>query len=104
VSIQPHKFRGFSRNNAVILLLGLEIGSHNVLFHFKLTDGRIVEDIEGLELSDFAAARQEAVGLAHDLTRMRILGRDWSKWTVVVADDSGGQVLSVPITENSAGN
>jgi hypothetical protein len=88
----------------VVLLLGPKIGSHDVLFHFKLTDGRSVEDIEGLELFDFAAARQEAVGLARDLTRMRILGRDWSNWTVVVADDSGEQILRVPISEHLAGD
>jgi hypothetical protein len=73
-------------------------------FNFKLTDGSAVEDIEGLELSDLAAARQEATGLARDLTRGQILGRDWSNWTVVVTDDSGEQILSVPISESPAGN
>jgi hypothetical protein len=75
-----------------------------VLFHFKLTDGCVVEDIDGLELSDLAAARQEAMGLARDLTRGQILGRDWSNWTVVVTDDSGEQILNMPISENPAGN
>jgi hypothetical protein len=75
-----------------------------MLFHFKLTDGSNVEDIEGLELFDLAAARQEAMGLARDLTRAQILGRDWSNWTVIVADDSGEQILSVPISGNPGGN
>jgi hypothetical protein len=75
-----------------------------MLFYFKLTDGSIVEDIEGLELPDLAAAREEAVGLARDLTRETFGRRDWSNWTVIVADDSGEQVLRVPISENRAGN
>ena len=49
-----------------------------MLFYFKLTDGGIVEDIEGLEL----------------------FGRDWSHWTVVVSDESGHQVLSMYISQN----
>jgi hypothetical protein len=73
-----------------------------MLFHFKLTD---VKDIEALELSDLDAAREEAVGLARDLTR-ETFGhrREWSNWTVIVADDSGEQVIRVPISENRAGS
>jgi uncharacterized protein DUF6894 len=61
-----------------------------MLFHFKLTDGSVVEDIEALELSDLDAAREEAVGLARDLTRETFgRRREWSNWTVIVADDAG---------------
>jgi hypothetical protein len=76
-----------------------------MLFHFKLTDGSVVEDIEALELSDLDAAREEAVGLARDLTR-ETFGhrREWSNWTVIVADDSGEQVIRVPISEKRAGS
>jgi hypothetical protein len=76
-----------------------------MLFHFKLTDGSVVKDIEALELSDLDAAREEAVGLARDLTR-ETFGhrREWSNWTVIVADDSGEQVIRVPISENRAGS
>jgi hypothetical protein len=75
-----------------------------MLFYFKLTDGRIVEDIEVLELSDLSAAREEAIGLARDLTRGQILGRNWSKWTVIVTDETGQQVLAVPISRDPTGN
>jgi hypothetical protein len=89
----------------MILSLVLNMRTHGMLFHFKLTDGSIVEDIEGLELSDLDAAREEAVGLARDLTRETFgRRRDWSNWTVIVADDSGEQVLRVPISENRAGS
>ena len=71
-----------------------------MLFYFKLTDGGIVEDIEGLELPDVAAAREEAMGLARDLTRLELFGRDWSHWTVVVSDESRHQVLSMSISQN----
>jgi hypothetical protein len=69
-----------------------------MLFHFKLTDGSVVEDIEALELSDLDAAREEAVGLARDLTR-ETFGhrREWSNWTVIVANDSGEQVIRVRV-------
>jgi Domain of unknown function (DUF6894) len=75
-------------------------GVTTVLFYFKLTDGGIVEDIEGLELLDVAAAREEAMGLARDLTRLELFGRDWSHWTVLVSDESGHQVLSMSISQN----
>jgi uncharacterized protein DUF6894 len=75
-----------------------------VLFYFKLTDGRIVEEVEGLELSDLPAAREEAMGLARDLARGQILGRNWSKWTVIVTDGTGHEVLAVSISRDPAGN
>src|SRR4029450_6141341 len=61
--------RSSSGTMPVILSLVLNMRTHGMLFHFKLTDGSIVEDIEGLELSDLDAAREEAVGLARDLAR-----------------------------------
>jgi hypothetical protein len=75
-----------------------------MLFYFMLTDGRLVEDIDGLELSGLPAAREEAKGLARDLARGQILGRDWSKWTVIVTDGTGHEVLAVSISGNLAGN
>ena len=69
-----------------------------------LTDGRLFEDIDGLELSGLSAAREEAKGLARDLARGQILGRDWSKWTVIVTDGTGHEVLAVSISGDLAGN
>jgi hypothetical protein len=40
------------------------------------------------------------MGLARDLTRLELSGRDWSHGTVVVTDESGHQVLSMPISQN----
>ena len=75
-----------------------------MLFHFKLTNGCRVEDIEGLELPDVASAREEAVGLASDLARKRLFDRSWSGWTVIVTNETGHQVLVVPVPESPAGN
>jgi hypothetical protein len=75
-----------------------------MLFYFKLTDGRLVEDLDGLEFSDLPAAREEAMGLARDLARGQILGRDWSKWTVIVTDGTGHEVLAVSISGDLADN
>ena len=72
-----------------------------MLFYFKLTDGRLVEDIDGLEFSDLPAAREEAMGLARDLARGQILGRDW---TVIVTDGTGHEVLAVSISGDLADN
>jgi hypothetical protein len=76
-----------------------------MLFYFKLTDGSIVEDIEGLELPDLAAAREEAVGLARDLhgrpsaaAGTGQTGRSLSR-TIRVSRSFG-----CPFSENRAGN
>lgn len=61
-------------------------------------DGSIVRDREGMMLAGVPAARREAVGLARDVVRHRLNGLAQT-WQVVVTDDGGKEVLSVPFSE-----
>jgi hypothetical protein len=69
-------------------------------YFFNIMEGRsqnIVRDIEGALLSGVGEARKEAVGLAHDITRHGIHQPSQS-WRVIVTDEKGGEVLTVPLS------
>lgn len=70
-------------------------------YYFNMMEGRtknIVRDIEGVALSGAAQAREEAIGLAQDITSHGFT-ESTQTWRVVVTDESGGEVLTVPLSE-----
>jgi hypothetical protein len=69
------------------------------LFHIIGEDARqsSVRDGEGAMLRDATEARKEAVGLAQDIARH---GLDESaKWKVVVTDEHGANIVTVPLSQ-----
>jgi hypothetical protein len=69
-------------------------------YFFNIMEGRsqnIVRDIEGALLSGVGEARKEAIGLARDITRHGI-HQPTQTWTVVVTDEKGDEVLTVPLS------
>ena len=68
-------------------------------YYFSLQNGRSFEDVDGLELSDMAEVRAEAIGFARDLMRLEPLRRDWSHWVVRVTDEDQKSVFDLPFPE-----
>jgi hypothetical protein len=79
-------------------LFGIVLGDRTVLpALFLARKGRLLQDPDGQELADLAAARQEAAAAARDLMAEslragRPLGLDRA---MVVADENGGHVAEV---------
>jgi len=73
-------------------------------FYFHLTDGKqTLDDADGLELAGEAAAREEARLFARDLAMGKLMSnRNWSGWTVTIADEQGRPLDSVPIAKVDA--
>jgi hypothetical protein len=70
-------------------------------YYFNMMEGRtknVVRDIEGVALSDAAQARAEAIGLAQDISRHGF-EKSTQAWRVVVTDESGGEILAIPLSE-----
>jgi len=70
-------------------------------YFFNMMEGRspnLVRDIDGVQLADVDEAREEAVGLAQDITSHG-LSESMQTWTVVVTDESGAEVLTVPLAQ-----
>jgi hypothetical protein len=68
-------------------------------YFFNMMEGRshnLVRDIDGVQLADASEAREEAVGLAQDITSHG-LWESMQTWTVVVTNESGAEVLTVPL-------
>ena len=73
-------------------------------YYFALAskDG-FMEDLEGTELPDLAAARQEAAKDVAHLRRPRIGGRrSWAGWAMQVRDEGGTVLAEVPFTRSAA--
>jgi Domain of unknown function (DUF6894) len=73
-------------------------------YFFNIMEGHsqnLVRDIEGALLSGAGEARKEAVGLARDITRHGI-HEPAQTWKVIVTDESGDEVFTVPLSGNSA--
>ena len=73
-------------------------------YFFNIMEGHsqnLVRDIEGALLSGAGEARKEAVGLARDITRHGI-HEPTQTWKVIVTDESGDEVITVPLSGNSA--
>jgi uncharacterized protein DUF6894 len=72
-------------------------------YFFNIMEGQsqnLVRDIEGALLSGVGEARKEAVGLAQDITRHGI-HEPTQTWTVIVTDEKGDEVLTVPLSRPS---
>jgi len=72
-------------------------------YYFSLANDLSFDDIDGLELSNLAAARSEAIGLARDLMRLQPERRDWSGCTVRVSDDEQNVLFDLPFLEAEDG-
>jgi hypothetical protein len=71
-------------------------------YFFNIMEGHsqnLVRDIEGILLSGVGEARKEAVGLARDITQHGI-HEPTQTWTVIVTDENGDEVLTVPLSGN----
>jgi hypothetical protein len=69
-------------------------------YFFNIMEGHsqnLVRDIEGALLSGSGEARKEALGLAQDITRHGI-HEPPQTWTVIVTDENGDEVLTVPLS------
>jgi hypothetical protein len=69
-------------------------------YFFNIMEGRsqnVVRDIEGALLSGVGEARKEAIGLASDITRHGI-HEPTQTWTVIVTDEKGDEILTVPLS------
>jgi hypothetical protein len=72
-------------------------------YFFNMMEGRshnLVRDIDGVQLADLDEAREEAIGLAQDITSHG-LSESMQTWTVVVTDEGGAEVLTVPLAQIS---
>lgn len=66
-------------------------------FHLYDADSKnLVRDSEGAEFSSLVEAKNEAIGLSQGIAG---LGIDRSTWEVLVIDEDGRQVLSVPLSK-----
>jgi hypothetical protein len=68
-------------------------------YFFNIMEGRsqkLVRDIEGMTLANTSEAGKEALGLAQDITRHGI-HQPTQTWSVIVTDESGDEVLTVPL-------
>ncbi len=62
--------------------------------------GDLVEDPDGVDFPDVAAARMEAVEAAREIMAEHIRkGLDVSGWSFEIADGSGRPVMTVPFSE-----
>ena len=70
-------------------------------YYFRLTDGkRTLDNHRGIDLPGNAAARTDAVALAHDLEHGHAMsGWDWTGWFVAIVDQHGRKVDEVPIAD-----
>ena len=69
-------------------------------YFFNMVDGssrNLVKDSDGAEFPDLNEARKEALGLARDVARHGFQGS--AIWQVVVTDESGREVLTIPLSE-----
>ena len=72
-------------------------------FYFSLDDGKFLDDVAGTHLSDRAAAFLIAERLARDLAKRHISGERWWRMrSVVVVDERGHLVCTVPLRSVSA--
>jgi hypothetical protein len=70
-------------------------------YFFNVVDGvskNLMGDSDGIVLSDLSRARKEAVGWARDFTRHNF-GESIRSWKVIVTNDTGDVVLTVPLAE-----
>jgi len=72
-------------------------------YYFSLDDGKFLDDVAGTHLSDRAAALLIAERLARDLVKRHSSGDGWWRMrSVVVVDERGHLVCTVPLRSVSA--
>jgi len=76
-------------------------GKNVARFFFHVRKGGELEcDALGLELPDFASARQQAIRAARDLLAdMATRGQDARGWTIEIADEDGVSLDWVPLPD-----
>jgi hypothetical protein len=67
-------------------------------YYFSIANGRF-NDIDGLDLPDLAAAREEAGGFARDLIGMKPIRHDWVDWVVRVTDKDQKHLFDLPFLD-----
>ncbi len=68
--------------------------------HIVKLDGSRIEDPEGSDLPDLAAARREALGGARDILASVIkAGRDLADEAILITDEEGREVDLVPFSD-----
>jgi hypothetical protein len=68
-------------------------------YFFHVEDGACIRDPRGEEFPDDASAMREAVNVAQELAKLRLLPHEWR---VVVKNADGHRVGAVPFTAGSA--
>jgi hypothetical protein len=71
------------------------------MYFFCLHEGDDVIDAEGTDLPDLNSAHAHARQVARELTFRRngMLERSWSRWTMLIRDDSGEVLLSFRLSD-----
>lgn len=74
-------------------------------FYFSVGNVAILDDAEGTELPDLAAARSHAGAVALELMRQRegMLGHPWPDWTMTVKNEKGEEVFSLRLADAADG-
>ena len=69
-------------------------------YYFNFTNGeRFMEDAEGIDLPDEVAVREEALGVARDLSRESVDDVNaWFAWRIEVTDENGRLVMTIPFS------
>jgi len=75
------------------------------MYYFHLSNDEKVLDVDGTNLADPAAARSHAFGVARELTFKSegLLDHDWSVWRLLVHDDDGTELFSLPLSDFDTG-
>jgi uncharacterized protein DUF6894 len=68
-------------------------------YYFSITGERPFDDVDGLELPDLAAAREEAAGFARDLMGIESIRHDWLDWVVRVTDENQEFQFDLPFLD-----
>jgi hypothetical protein len=71
-------------------------------YYFSITSERPFDDVDGLELPDLAAAREEAGGFACDLMRMEPDRCGWLGWSVRVTGKDQEHLFDLPFLGTSS--
>ena len=71
------------------------------MYYFHLSDDYKLPDVDGTDLSDLAAARSHAFGVARELTFKSegMLNHGWSLWRMLVHDDNGRELFSLELSD-----
>jgi len=71
------------------------------MYYFHLRDQDTLTDVDGTELPDDHAARAHATGVARELMSRSggILGEGWARWTMIVHDHAGDEVVVFPMID-----